>query len=424
MISFLKRQFRTVLFRNTLIYGFGALFLKGISFFLIPLYTRLLRPEDYGHLELLNTFTSILEIVCSLGLFNFLYMDFFHQKDSQSRVRLMNSVLSIYLSISGILYLLTLIILWFKHEFFLGSISIVLVYFSIFTSYLNFFQGIYILVLKLSEKVKRVTILQIVLGVLSMSLNILFVYYLRTGIAGIIWANLICTVISLIIISSSIRNQFRDFVFSISIPQVKNILRLSLPFIPGALSYWLLNSANRWILLHYGTLAEVGLYSLAIKFTSIFDPLIIQPFLNANNPRTLKQFSEGNYSQKLTYLYPGVIVFFGFMSFVVLTLAKYMIDPSFSGSLPLIPIMVTGTSLSVLAQITALLLLFRKKVGQTFTSIVAGSIVSISASFLLVPHFGSIGAAYGTIIGNFVWFAFILIFYLRERNRMKLPLQN
>ncbi|HNP48973.1 MAG TPA: oligosaccharide flippase family protein [Bacteroidia bacterium] len=424
MISFLKRQFRTVLFRNTLIYGFGALFLKGISFFLIPLYTRLLRPEDYGHLELLNTFTSILEIVCSLGLFNFLYMDFFHQKDSQSRVRLMNSVLSIYLSISGILYLLTLIILWFNHEFFLGSISIVLVYFSIFTSYLNFFQGIYILVLKLSEKVKRVTILQIVLGVLSMSLNILFVYYLRTGIAGIIWANLICTVISLIIISSSIRNQFRDFVFSISISQVKNILRLSLPFIPGALSYWLLNSANRWILLHYGTLAEVGLYSLAIKFTSIFDPLIIQPFLNANNPRTLKQFSEGNYSQKLTYLYPGVIVFFGIMSFVVLTLAKYMIDPSFSGSLPLIPIMVTGTSLSVLAQITALLLLFRKKVGQTFTSIVAGSIVSISASFLLVPHFGSIGAAYGTIIGNFVWFAFILIFYLRERNRMKLPLQN
>ena len=89
--------------RNMLIYGLGALFLKGISFFLIPLYTRMLLPQDYGNLELLNTFTSILEIICSIGLFNFLYMDFFH-KDAEGKKQLINSLLSVYLVLSSLVF--------------------------------------------------------------------------------------------------------------------------------------------------------------------------------------------------------------------------------------------------------------------------------------------------------------------------------
>lgn len=405
------------MFRNMLIYGLGALFLKGISFFLIPLYTRMLLPEDYGNLELLNTFTSIIEILCSLGLFTFLYMDFFH-KEGEGRIRLINTILSIYLVISTFLYILTGILLIFLHTQILGSLSMSLIYIGIITSYLNFFQGMYILVLKLTERAKIVTYLQITIGIISMGLNIVLVYYMQTGISGIIWANGISMLVSLLIISNALRTQFQNFFFTWDIQQIKTILRLSLPFVPGALSYWFLNSANRWILLHYGTLADVGLFSLAIKFTSIFDPLIIQPFLNANNPRTLKNFSEGNFVQRFRLLYPGVIIVFLILSFLIRELAGFMIDPSYAGSLPLIPVMVTGVSLSVLAQVTALLLLFRKRSVQTFSSILAGSLVSIVSSFLLVPRFGSMGAAAGTLLGNFFWLSFIIYFYHRERKKV------
>ncbi|HRH66069.1 MAG TPA: polysaccharide biosynthesis C-terminal domain-containing protein [Bacteroidia bacterium] len=417
MRNLIKRQLESGMFRNMLIYGLGALFLKGISFFLIPLYTRMLLPEDYGNLELLNTFTSIIEILCSLGLFTFLYMDFFH-KEGEGRIRLINTILSIYLVISTFLYILTGILLIFLHTQILGSLSMSLIYIGIITSYLNFFQGMYILVLKLTERAKIVTYLQITIGIISMGLNIVLVYYMQTGISGIIWANGISMLVSLLIISNALRTQFQNFFFTWDIQQIKTILRLSLPFVPGALSYWFLNSANRWILLHYGTLADVGLFSLAIKFTSIFDPLIIQPFLNANNPRTLKNFSEGNFVQRFRLLYPGVIIVFLILSFLIRELAGFMIDPSYAGSLPLIPVMVTGVSLSVLAQVTALLLLFRKRSVQTFSSILAGSLVSIVSSFLLVPRFGSMGAAAGTLLGNFFWLSFIIYFYHRERKKV------
>jgi len=196
-----------------LIYSLGALFLKGISFFLIPLYTRMLHPSDYGNLELLNTFTSILEIVCSLGLVQFLYMDYFHH-EKEGRVKLMNTILSIYIGLSTLLYVITAIFIYFYHERTLGSLSLYLIYFGILTTYLNFFQGIYILVLKFSERAKAVTILQIAIGLLSMAMNIYFVYYLRTGISGIIWANLISMMISLIIIGSSLGSKIKLFNFT------------------------------------------------------------------------------------------------------------------------------------------------------------------------------------------------------------------
>ncbi|MEY3397585.1 MAG: hypothetical protein RL220_179, partial [Bacteroidota bacterium] len=64
--------------RNFLVYSFGALFVKGVSFFLLPLYTRLLSPEEYGLIDLLTTFSNLVDITLSLGLFQYLFMEYFH----------------------------------------------------------------------------------------------------------------------------------------------------------------------------------------------------------------------------------------------------------------------------------------------------------------------------------------------------------
>ena len=314
----------------------------------------------------------------------------------------------------------TLIILWFNHEFFLAP-SASYWYTSAFSLLTWTFSRAFIFLSLNYPKKSSVWpfFFRLCWSIVHVAEHFICVLS-ENRIAGIIWANLICTVISLIIISSSIESVPR-FCFSISISQVKNILRLSLPFIPGALSYWLLNSANRWILLHYGTLAEVGLYSLAIKFTSF----LIRSSYSLFWMRTTR-VHWNNFQKEITpkthLPLSRVIVFFWHHEFCCSD-TRQIHDRSF---------FLRFTSIDshnghrhfpqCACPDNSLVAFIPEKVGQTFTSIVAGSIVSISASFLLVPHFGSIGAAYGTIIGNFVWFAFILIFYLRERNRMKLPL--
>ena len=98
-----------------MLYSFGAFVLRGVSFFLIPIYTRYLVPAEYGKLELLNTFASTLEIVFALGLFQVFYSEFF-KKDDEGKKELVDRIISTYLSVTTFLYVLSGIVVWLFHK--------------------------------------------------------------------------------------------------------------------------------------------------------------------------------------------------------------------------------------------------------------------------------------------------------------------
>ena len=98
-----------------MLYSLGAFVLRGVSFFLIPIYTRYLVPAEYGKLELLNTFASTLEIVFSLGLFQVFYTEFF-KKDEEGKKELVDRIISTYLSITTLLYVVSGLVIWIFHE--------------------------------------------------------------------------------------------------------------------------------------------------------------------------------------------------------------------------------------------------------------------------------------------------------------------
>ena len=54
--------------KNSLFYTIGNLLLKAFSFFLIPLYTSYLSPEQYGILNLSTSFSSVVSMALMMGL--------------------------------------------------------------------------------------------------------------------------------------------------------------------------------------------------------------------------------------------------------------------------------------------------------------------------------------------------------------------
>ena len=49
-------------------YGFGILLARLISFFLIPIYTRVFTPADYGTIEMLIVVSNFLGMIMFLGM--------------------------------------------------------------------------------------------------------------------------------------------------------------------------------------------------------------------------------------------------------------------------------------------------------------------------------------------------------------------
>ena len=80
--EFLSKRHTTTFFRsevvkNFFIYSVGAIALKGISFFLLPVYTRVLTTSEYGQLDLINTFIVILATITGLGLNQVVFINYY-----------------------------------------------------------------------------------------------------------------------------------------------------------------------------------------------------------------------------------------------------------------------------------------------------------------------------------------------------------
>jgi O-antigen/teichoic acid export membrane protein len=402
--------------RNFLIYSLGALFLKGVSFLLIPLYTRVLTPVEFGNLDLLSTFSGILDVVLSLGLAQVVFIEFFHL-GREGKIDLINRVISIYISISTFLYILMFVIASINYSSLFPGVNLLMIMLSMSATYLTFFQSILLTVLRLQGKALQVTILQICLGCIGIILNVYLVYYLGIGIIGILISGFFSVLISFLYGWKLLYQKTSGFKFRFNKPEVLQYLLLGLPFIPNALSSWAMNSANRWILFNYTDMAEVGLFAVAVRFSSMFDPLIIQPFLSAYSPPLLKKFKDGNFDQPLLKISIITFIIFVLVGLFLQFIGKMVIGEQFYGALPIIPVLAIGLSFSFIAQASSMILLFHKKVGLMLAAIIIGSLSSILFNFVLIKYFGGIGAAYGTVAGNAIWAISIIIFASNTRRK-------
>jgi O-antigen/teichoic acid export membrane protein len=65
MLKYLKR-----LASDSIIYGLSGVIISLINLFLVPVYTRIFQPSDYGTLNLINVTFFLLNIFVTLGLDN------------------------------------------------------------------------------------------------------------------------------------------------------------------------------------------------------------------------------------------------------------------------------------------------------------------------------------------------------------------
>ena len=84
------------LFKNISIYSLGGILNKSIQFLLLPLYTRVLVPADYGKLELVYLVGAILAIVNGLMVQNAYARFYFDKSEVNYKEKLYSSCLGSY----------------------------------------------------------------------------------------------------------------------------------------------------------------------------------------------------------------------------------------------------------------------------------------------------------------------------------------
>lgn len=275
------------LIKSFLVYGIGDAFSKLVPFLLLPFFTEVLVPSEYGILEIINTIILILAVLGRVQLDTSLQRFFYEEKNQSKLVSTIFWAITLFSLVLGaiaFLFSYQLSILIFENPDYsllikMAAIVVFLMnvnsYFSIVCRYLN--MPIYFTV---------ITFLGVFLnGLLSLYL----VYYLKIGLIGILYGQILgfgtTACLFMILCRKYIRFTFYKDIFNRS-------LKFAFPSFPAAILAVFNMHINKFVILYFLTYASIGVYSIALNIGSGVNiivgafSLVWYPFMYKNYDNT------------------------------------------------------------------------------------------------------------------------------------------
>lgn len=391
------------LVKDTVIYSFSDIILKGIAFLAFPIFTNLLSIEDYGTMSLVLTISGLTGMVMGFGVSNSLQRFYFDDQSEKGKGRktLVSTGLLLVILLCLIGFAAFSFLFYFSRSFIESKLSlqynIVLLAIAgnIPTQIIQYVFS----TIRVQFKPVRYVIVSFINN-LSGTILAIFLLYRGYGLPGYFLGFLFAPLAFIPIAVLFIK---QDLIVSFDRKQAKIILEYGYPFIFAGLGYWLFGSIDRWVLNSYVSKEGIGIYSIAFKFAYIVY-LIIGAFGQALSPLCVKMLVEepgriGTYFSKiLIYLYAGMtLIGLGISIFaneLIILTTPYAYWPAAK----IIPVVIAALVIHSTSLISVLGLYYSKRTNiMTFCVFIAAG-VNVIFNFLLVPTFGPLGAAITLIL--------------------------
>jgi len=382
------------------------------SFILLPILTKNFPINDYGIWVQINTTLALLPNIIALGLPYTMVRFLSAEKD---KIKIQEGFYSIFSVILVSNFIVSALMFIFSKNIanllFDGNIGVaILLSLIVFFACLN---GLLLNFFRTFQQMKRYStflLLQTYLGVLIISYIVIDGYGIFNAALGLLIANLITFIIMIFFIIHNI---------GFKIPKFKNMreyLSFGLPIIPSNLSYWIVDSSDRYVIgILLGT-AFVGYYAPGYTLGNII-LMILSPF-STLLPAVLVSYYEENKIEKVKLYLKYSLKYFLLIAipsaFGLSVLSKPILlilttpEIALNGYL-VTPFVTLSALLFGIYGIIVNLLVLKKKTRITGIIWIIAAILNLSLNILLVPYFGILGAAGVTLLAYSI--AFILTLY-------------
>lgn len=252
------------LVKDSTIYAVGTVASRLVGFIMIPVYTRVLTPSDYGIIETIVRLVDIISLFLALGLAEALLRHYYLAKDEGDHRRLVGTVftLNMVVMLAGSLLTLPaspyLTRLAFGHEKYTLYVTV-----SLIAMLVGNLIELPLTLWRAEGKAWRFTIVSLCKLVTQLAANIILVVCLRWGVWGVVLSGLINAIMWSTVLGVAVRRRY-GLLFDRA--WLKPVLRYGLPLVPAYVSQFVLHFSDRFFLTRYATEAELGLYSLAYRF--------------------------------------------------------------------------------------------------------------------------------------------------------------
>ena len=384
--------------KNTIIIFLGKVCTQLISFLLLPLYTSYLITEEYGFVDLVTTYVTLIVPIITMELemsvFRYL-VDCRKDKDEKKRVFSNNFI--ILLASLGIFIVLYLIVSCFwKFDY---------RYLILFDIVICTFSGNFLQIARGVGRTIDYAISCIITGVSTILLNILLIVVLKLGAFGMITSMAVANGLGAVYLFIRLKMwQYIDFKKKDK-KLIKEMYKYSIPLVPNGISWWIVNVSDRTIITAILGAAANGIYAVSNKFPTILSSLLgifnlswsESAALHINSPDRDEFFSDvcNTMTKLFTCLGVGMIAV---MPFVFPLLVNHSYDEAFY----YIPILVLGSVFNVVICLYSAVYIAKKMTKQVAMTSIIGAVINLVVNLVLIRYIGLFAAALSTAISYFV----------------------
>ena len=382
--------------KNTIILTIGKICTQFISFLLLPLYTSLLLPEEYGTVDLITTYVALIVPLCNWqfesGLFRFL-IDYREKREQQKT--LFSTVIITNIMQAFVFLILYLCIQNFVHSeykiFLLLNVEL-----SIFlNTFLQFPRGL--------GNNTNYTVASFISAVSTVISNVIFIAIFKMGAYGLLFSSILAQIITIIYLFISEKmwqyisfKQFDKVCF-------KQVFQYSIPLVPNQLSWWIVGVSDRTIVSYFLGVAANGIYSIANKFSSVF--ITFYNIFNLSWTESVALHIHDDDSQQ--FLEKTINLMFQLFSAICLGIIAVMpfafpimIKSNYAGAYEQIPILMLAVLFQVVVGLYSVIYVALKKSTEIAKTSFYAAVINIVVDLVLIKFIGIYAASISTLVAQ------------------------
>ena len=377
---------------------------KGISFFLMPLYTAFLSPSDYGILGVVSSVSALMAVFITLGLeaaaARFYYK--YNKDEDQAKkiygnvalVILANSLLWGSIFIGGHKWLVQPMVgdIEFYPYVFIGLLYVIVT--PMYLLYQNYLQT--------RQNAALYGVNSLLFFLLQVVLTVLSLTVFKLGVIGVLLSQLATAVVFFIyVFFSFVRKQ----TLKLDRKTLKDCFSYSLPLLPHTLANWSNGTLDKLLVNGIRSQSDAGMYNLGQQYGSVMT-FVANAINQAYVPWFYEKVNEGKQGLKrIVQTADASICLVSVIAIIMSLFAEEIFgimikNPAYNGVWRIVPCIVFAYVFQSI-YFFFVNVLFLKDTQVIFIITVTSIFVNIGLNLLLIPEFGFVGSAIACLLTYF-----------------------
>jgi len=396
----------------------------GIVF--LPVITRLLPPEEYGHYTLVLATVSVLTVIT--GWLGIAVVRFYPACQDVKILKTLHGTVFVWLGLcvaalaAAFLWVMTSLTQMIPASLF-HAMSLGVLLFAVLA-----ISDVLQSLLRVRRLVRCYTVCTIWKSLAGLCLGIWLAVVWHRGIEGLLWGSILAAALAIpflwVIATRGVRFGLGDFSLSLS----KEMARYSFPLVVGNLAGWILSLSDRYVLELFRGSFEVGLYSVSYRVSESSISLLASLFAFAFNPLAVTVWEHQGEDAARGFLEQGTRYFVILclpavvgLSVLQRPIVALLAAREYWEGATVLPWVAAGVFFLGLTQRFGAGLNFRKRTTPSMLCILAAAGLNLGLNFALVPSFGFRAAAAATTVSYAVLLA-LMAWVSRRFFRWAFPL--